>query len=250
MCILHKNCRMKKECLNCGHPLSGHYCSFCGQKAEVSRLNWKSLGEELLHFLTHIEKGFITTSGQLLIRPGVVAQEYLEGKRKKYHKPVGFLLIWIALFTLIYHGSEKLANAGVAHGATLFSDAANKAIFRFRSIVELCILPFSALNSWLVIARNRLNYIEILVVFFYFTSFLFMLLSLQLILAILTSVNFHTSTFDLVTIGIYTAWLLYAGFSFYRQFHIQYLVLRMILSLVTGVLVYFGLAHLLGLLRI
>ena len=73
---------MKKECLNCGHTLSGHYCSFCGQKAEVRRLNWKSLGEELLHFLTHIEKGFIMISGQLLIRPGVVAHEYLEGKRK------------------------------------------------------------------------------------------------------------------------------------------------------------------------
>lgn len=241
---------MKTHCLNCGHAISGHYCSFCGQKAEVGRLNWKSLGEELLHFVTHIESVFLSTSWQLVIWPGKVTHEFLEGKRKKYHKPVGFLLIWIAVFVLIYHGAEKLVNAGDAQGATLFSDAANRAIFRFRSGVELCILPFSALNSWLVIARSKLNYIEILVVFFYFTAFLFMLLSLQLLLAIVTSVNFHTSAFDLVTIALYTAWLLYAGYSFYRQYHIQYLVLRMILSLVTGVCVYFGLAHLLGVLMI
>ena len=125
---------------------------------------------------------------------------------------------------------------GVAHGATLFSDAANKAIFRF----QYCRTLYSSILGIKFMVghcKNRLNYIEILVVFFYFTSFLFML-SLQLILAILTSVNFHTSTFDLVTIGIYTAQLLTLVFIL-QAIHIQYLVLRMILSLVTGVLVYF-----------
>ena len=237
---------MSSNCLNCGHALSENFCSCCGQKVDVRRLNWKSLIDEILHFLTHIEKGFFRTTWLLATKPGMVIHEYLDGKRKKYHKPIGFLLIWITTFTLLFHFADHLFPIKENVNGTIFSDAANYIISRYRNVVELFILPFSALNAWLIIARPKLNYVELLAAFFYFTSFLFIVLTLQLIIALIFWVNFHSAGFDLVTICVYSLWLIYAGFSFYKQYKIRYLVVRMIISLVTGVIIYFGIAHLLG----
>lgn len=241
---------MSTKCLNCRHVLSDKFCSHCGQRADVRRLNWKSLVEEIMHFYTHVEKGFFHTAWLLTIRPGIVAREYLDGKRKKYHKPIGFLLIWITIFSLFFHFSDHLFTLNKNVNSSIFSDAANYALNRFRSVVELCILPFSALNVWLIIVRSKLNYIEVLTVFIYFISFLFILLTLQLTIALIFRVNIHTAYFDLVTILIYSFWLIFAGFSFYRQYEINHLILRMIISLITGIVIYFGIAHLIGILII
>ena len=80
------------NCLNCGRPLTDNYCAHCGQKAAVKRLSWHSLAEEVFHFFTHIEKGFFKTVGLLITKPGMLFKDYLDGKRKMYHKPVSFLL--------------------------------------------------------------------------------------------------------------------------------------------------------------
>ena len=81
---------MATTCLNCGTPLTAKYCPQCGQKANVGRLTWHHLGEEIAHFFTHIEQGFLKTTKDLLIKPGIVQKNYLDGKRKIYHKPIGF----------------------------------------------------------------------------------------------------------------------------------------------------------------
>lgn len=239
---------MQLNCLNCGHKISEKYCSYCGQKANVKRLDWKSLGEEILHFFTHIEKGFFRTAWLLTIKPGTVISEYLDGKRKKYHKPIGFLLIWITIFTLLFHFADKLFPNKETTNGTAFSDAATYIIIKYRSMVELIILPFNAINSWLIVARPKLNYVEVLATFFYFSSFLFILLVLQLIIALLARVNFHSATFDIITVSIDSIWLIYAGISFYKKYDIKYLVLRISISLVTGISIYFCITHLLGML--
>ncbi len=234
------------NCLNCGHTVSEKFCSYCGQKTDVKRLNWKSLSEEILHFFTHIEKGFFRTAWLLTIKPAKVIHEYLNGKRKKYHKPIGFLLIWITIFTLLFHFADKLFPTKETTNGSVFSDAANYIINKYRSIMELSILPLSAINAWLIIARPKLNYVEVLAAFFYFSSFLFMLLALQLILALIARANFHTASFDVITVSIYSIWLIFAGFSFYKRYEIKYLMLRIFISLITGIAIYFGIAHLLG----
>jgi len=236
------------NCLNCGHKLSEKFCSYCGQKADVKRLDWKSLSEEILHFFTHIEKSFFRTAWLLTIRPGMVIHEYLDGKRKKYHKPIGFLLIWITIFTLLFHFADKLSPIKETTNGSVFSDAANYIINKYRSIVELIILPFLAINAWLIVAKPKLNYVEVLAAFFYFSSLLFMLLTLQLVFALIARVNFHTASFDIIIVSIYSIWLIYAGVSFYKKYEIKYLALRIFISLFTGIAIYFGIAHLLGIL--
>ncbi|MBC7875143.1 MAG: DUF3667 domain-containing protein [Ferruginibacter sp.] len=235
---------MPTSCLNCGALLNDNYCSHCGQKAGVKRLSWHSLGEEVFHFFTHIEKGFLKTTGQLITHPGTLFKNYLDGKRKTYHKPISFLLIWIGLFLVVFHLVKKLTHFENSNTSTLLTNEAAIAaiIAKYRSLIEILILPFTAFSTWLIIARPKLNYVEVLSVTFYTFSFLFILLIAQFIIAFVVGINFRTNAFDITTTGIFIAWSFYAGYEFYKKYAVAYIVPRLVLSLSTGAIVYFFLS--------
>ncbi len=237
---------MCTECLNCGAEVTDYFCPHCGQKASVKRLTWKGLGEEVLHFFTHIEKGFLKTTLLLIIKPGVLCKGYLSGERKRYHKPVGFLLIWITVFLLLFNLANQVTHFTRADSLRLItnSDATSAVLARYRSIIEILILPFTGFVSWLIVARPRLNYPEVLSISFYITGFLFILLSIQFILSVLFGINFKTDAFDITTTGIFTAWVLYAAYDIYRRYEVSYLLLRLLLSMVVNIVVYFYLSKL------
>jgi hypothetical protein len=43
------------------------YCSHCGQKAKAERITFRYLCTETIHLFTHIEEGFLFTSGSMLV---------------------------------------------------------------------------------------------------------------------------------------------------------------------------------------
>lgn len=231
---------MNQNCLNCGEPLKGHFCHNCGQKATVGKLAWKSLLEEIFHFITHVEKGFFKTGKLLILKPGQLYKSYLAGKRKDYHKPISFLLIWIAVFILIFSLSERFTNYQSENTSTFLTNDSNTSalISKYRSLIEIMILPFTALISWLIVGRHKLNYVEILAVTFYSISFLFILLSVQFIIALVLGINFKTNNFDIATIGIFLCWGIYCGYDFFKQYRISWLIPRLLLSLFLNAIVY------------
>lgn len=239
---------MSTTCLNCGALLNDKYCSHCGQKADVKRLTWHSLGEEIFHFFTHIEKGFLKTSGQLIVHPGLLYKNYLDGKRKTYHKPISFLLIWIGLFLVVFHLVKRFTHFESSNTTTLLTNEAaiSAVITKYRSLIEIIILPVTAFSTWLIVARPKLNYVEVLSVTFYTFSFLFILLIAQFIIAFVLNINFRTNAFDIATTGIFVAWSFYAAYEFYKQYAVSYMVPRLIISLCTGAVVYFFLSKMIA----
>jgi len=235
-------------CLNCGMQLTDHYCAHCGQKAEVSRLTWHSLVEEVFHFFTHIEKGFFKTAGTLIIRPGKLFKDYLDGKRKTYHKPVSFLMIWIAAFLIIFGLANKFTHYASINSESLVTfDARTWMIInKYRTLIEVLILPVTAFITWLVVARPRLNYIEIVSVSFYIVSLLFIVLCIQMVIALIFQLNYRTNTFDLVSVIVYLIWILYCGIDFYRRYKVRWLVVRVIFSVALNVVAYFLLSRLIA----
>lgn len=232
---------MGNICLNCGTVVTDKFCGRCGQKAEVGRLSWHSLGEEFLHFFTHIEHGFLKTTGQLITRPGKLFKNYLDGKRKAYHKPVSFLLIWITLFLLIYNLALSVTKHQIVTTGALFTyDAEATAIMnKYRSLIEIMILPFIALTGWIIIGRPKLNYVEILTSSFYTISFLFILLCFQLLISLALNLNFRTDFFDISTTAIYASWAFYAAYDFYKKYYIKYLLVRLIAAVAINLVIYF-----------
>jgi len=227
---------MATTCLNCGTIVADKYCPHCGQKATVNRISWHHLVEEALHFFTHLEHGFLATTGLLITRPGLLSKNYLDGKRKSYHKPISFFLIWITIYLLVYHFVNKFSHHQDMNTESLFSnDARVTAVFtKYRSLIELLILPVLTFISWIILARPRLNYFELLSSSFYGSSMLFIILSIQFIVAFIFNINFHTNIFDTITAIIYTCWSFYAGYDLFKRYNVSWLVPRLLLAMILG----------------
>ncbi len=90
-------------CPNCNTPLQGKFCHNCGQKKIEDK------ERKLTHFIYQffgaaffLENNFLKNTWYLLIRPGFLASEYLQGRRKKYMAPFSlFLLINLIYFLIV-----------------------------------------------------------------------------------------------------------------------------------------------------
>lgn len=89
----------ESACLNCGTLLIGSHCHACGQAAHVH----KTLGaffHDLLHGVFHFEGKIWRTLPMLVIRPGKLTREYIDGRRASYVSPIAlFLFCVFLLFT-------------------------------------------------------------------------------------------------------------------------------------------------------
>ncbi len=89
------------HCLNCGTPLSGPFCSACGQKAHLHRSVMQA-AEEFLHGVVHFDSRFWNTLPLLIFRPGKLTRDYVMGKRARYIPPVAVFLLTIFTMFLLF----------------------------------------------------------------------------------------------------------------------------------------------------
>lgn len=89
------------KCLNCGNPISGNYCSECGQPTSTARLRMRSLWRTILAGFFRVNSKFFFTLGQLLWRPGRVIMRYLMGHRVCYTPPATMLVIMAFLVAIV-----------------------------------------------------------------------------------------------------------------------------------------------------
>lgn len=102
------------HCLNCGHELTGRYCSNCSQDSWAHSDSMWHLATHFFSDITHYDSQFLKTLKPLLFKPGFLTLEYLKGKRASYLNPVRlFVFLNFILFVLIAWlpgekaGSEK-----------------------------------------------------------------------------------------------------------------------------------------------
>ena len=57
-------------CANCGRSYEGDFCPVCGQKNDVGRVSWKSVGQELIKIWGMESRSLLSSILQLLGRPG------------------------------------------------------------------------------------------------------------------------------------------------------------------------------------
>ena len=91
------------NCLNCGHPFNGHekFCPECGQKNKNARITFKSFLAEVFNGFISWDAKFWKTIIPLIIAPGKVSKDYIEGKRMRYANPFRFYLTVSILFFLV-----------------------------------------------------------------------------------------------------------------------------------------------------
>lgn len=94
-------------CPNCGADLNGEYCHHCGQK-KIHRHEFtvKHFFGHILHEFTHLDSNkILKTFRDLIIRPGLLTEEYLAGRKGRHINPIRVYLTFSALYFLFAWGA-------------------------------------------------------------------------------------------------------------------------------------------------
>ncbi len=100
------------ECKNCGHALdmSDKYCPNCSQANSTKKLTLKDFFDEFFSSLISYDSKLLKTLSALLLRPGKITRDYIEGKRVSYTNPFRFLLSLAIVYFLMTNFSWNLAD--------------------------------------------------------------------------------------------------------------------------------------------
>jgi hypothetical protein len=91
-----------RRCVSCDAPLSGPYCSRCGERVlEPEALTLRHfLAHTVVHELLHLDGKLWRTLRLLFMHPGQLSLEYAAGRRQAYVNPFRLLLIAIVVYAL------------------------------------------------------------------------------------------------------------------------------------------------------
>lgn len=128
----------ESACLNCATPLVGSHCHNCGQTAHVHR----TLGaffHDLLHGVFHFEGKVWRTLPMLILRPGKLTRDYIDGRRASYVSPLAlFLFSVFIMFAVIQNTAGELdigdkEKASITLGVSKGQQEVEKALAKSRA---------------------------------------------------------------------------------------------------------------------
>lgn len=153
-------------CRNCGAALAAGqaYCGGCGQKRVATRLTLREIGHDLVHALVHVDRSLLSLVRLLLVRPGGVALDYVQGRRKRYYGPFAFLVVMAAL------GAAAVAYTGFAAVTTSRANVVAEFLQAHVNLIFLVEVPVLAGWSRLLQARAGYTFAEHLVLAAYASS--------------------------------------------------------------------------------
>ncbi len=88
-------------CLNCGTPLVGPFCHYCGQPDKNLFRFFPVLVRELMADFLDFDSRFARTMRPLLFHPGKLTRDYLDGRRFRYTPPLRLYIFASMAFFLL-----------------------------------------------------------------------------------------------------------------------------------------------------
>ena len=95
------------NCLNCGTRLGGQYCGICGQRSRNRLISIWQLLQEAFGDLFELDSRLWRTLSPLLVRPGQLTRDYLEGRRARYMPPFRSYLVLSVIFFVVAFFNPK-----------------------------------------------------------------------------------------------------------------------------------------------
>lgn len=202
-----------KRCLNCACalPAAARFCAQCGQKSGTARLQVRDIGHDLWHALTHTDHSVLGLIKALLLRPGEVARDYVQGRRKRWFNPFTFLIVLVGLATV-----AMVASDFVQFGSR---DPVSSFLQRHLNLLILLQVPLLAGFARLLFARSEHNYAEELVLAAYTSGLRAVGFTLLIAPGWLLLQRFQVPLAYPALVGAYlVVWVLYFGWAC-AQFH-------------------------------
>ena len=166
-------------CLNCGTKVDDNYCPHCGQRVQAIRLPFKDLAGEAVSTFLNFDGLWWHSLRELMLRPGKVTREYLNGKRASYLPPLRtYLSVSVVYFlTLQLRGPRQVLFINFGEGEQGASAAGSHMQYALFFLV-----PLLGAVLHLLFWKRRGFYVEYLVFAVHLHSVWFVLFSLKLVL--------------------------------------------------------------------
>jgi hypothetical protein len=88
-------------CLNCGTRLRGQYCGNCGQRSRSRLISLWELVSDAFGDLFELDSRIWQTLIPLVLRPGQLTRDYLNGRRARFMPPFRMYLVLSLVFFLV-----------------------------------------------------------------------------------------------------------------------------------------------------
>ncbi|MDH4124164.1 MAG: DUF3667 domain-containing protein [Gammaproteobacteria bacterium] len=258
------------NCLNCGTHLRGQYCGHCGQRSRSRLISLWELISDAFGDLFELDSRLWKTITPLLLKPGRLTSDYLQGRRARFMPPFRMYLVMSVVFFVVAFfdpreefglffepavEAEPAAEAEAKEGQDLvvsFGDSNNETIeedcdieadgieelpdflarrLSVERLKQVCkqvvadkgkslsakvldntpaalivLLPLMALVMKAIYPLSRRYYVEHLLFFVHFHSFVFLLLTLEILftrLATALQVTEIATTVTVVATSLY-----------------------------------------------
>jgi len=161
----------QSSCRNCDLALSegSVFCAGCGQKVMLDRLSVRESLREFWHATIHADRSVLVLIRMLVVRPGYVARNYVEGRRKRYFGPYAFLLLIVSIAS----AAVAIFGAKMSHSAVVGTvpprdvaasavglDAMANFVQHHFNVVILADTPLLAGFNRMLFAKDRSNFAE------------------------------------------------------------------------------------------
>jgi Protein of unknown function (DUF3667) len=194
------------HCLNCDAAIArtGRFCAHCGQRTDTARLTVSDVVRDLTHSFVNIERSAFAFALALVLRPGRLAREYVDGRRRRYYGPFATLAVLVGATTLAINvaGFQVLAQDGLTGRPEDF-------LQRHFNLVLLAQLPLLGATCALLFRRARLNLCEHMVPVAYALSIRAVVIALAIPFSYATTRD-HGLT-QATVLAYWAAWYIYFG---------------------------------------
>lgn len=115
----------EQPCLNCGDGTPGDYCRNCGQAKRRVAVSVRAMVADVLEDQLVLNRALPRTIYYLLLRPGLLTVEYVNGRIVRYIAPFRLYLATSVVFFLLlsFFGLRALENVQVGEGGAAAADS-------------------------------------------------------------------------------------------------------------------------------
>ncbi len=159
----------KLSCKNCGNIYTESFCNQCGQKTP-HRYTVAHVFHELVHTFTHADKGIFSFAWNIIRKPGTIALDFVEGRRKRHFNIFQYLLIIVGITTFLISKTDfmessmksmnSLAGTKMSGRVAEFQSEMVQSLQKYFNILQLSLVPVYAFFTWLFLGRKKNNYAE------------------------------------------------------------------------------------------
>lgn len=202
-----------QSCKSCNAQYTGYFCPACGQKLITNRFTIKEGISSVIGVVFNFDRGLWPTIYGLLIRPGDVLKDYINGITIRYYHPFRFLFLMLTLSVLLMVSLGINDYLQGEYATKISGEALSQPIKDMLTLINsyshlfiASSMPILAFASWMFFRKKGYNYAEHLIISSYtfgMTVFLGML-TIPIFFIDKGTYAWLSSGSLLVTIGFFT----------------------------------------------